>query len=66
MTQINFDIDDGLTFAENIKAFTDAIEQLDPELATALAKELALVSADPTEGRDLALGRLFSAMGKSS
>lgn len=59
---INFEIDDELSYAQNLEAFTKALEELASDLAPALAKELELDHDDPTHDRDAVLGRLFSAI----
>jgi hypothetical protein len=66
MTTVTFEIDDALSYEQNIKAFTDALKQLDSDLAPALATELESVPDEPTQGRDATLGNLFSAMKEKS
>ena len=62
MPMPSFEIDDGLSFSENVKSFGETLNDLDAKLGPALLKEIDSFADAGAFDRDAVLQRLFDAM----
>ena len=65
MSASKFEINDDLSFAENLEKFSEILKKLDPELGPVLSKEIDTFVDAGAYDRGTVLDRLFDALKES-